>query len=315
MALTITDIEKLLNRSEHGLDGFIESVSLNEAIDGCASIAHCHVLKRSPLDEPKVKELSEHIAWSILDYAIPRKQILEAKKKSEEYNNNMYISKLESEAKELFTNLKTTGEGGEMLLYLLIQELLKAPQLLCKMPLKTDNRMHVHGIDGIHMKVEKTRAGELKLVLFWGESKLHKTLSSGIKEGLDTLSKFLTKEASPEERKKDITLIRDNIDLGNDSELQDAILDFINPASPNSTDTSVEYRGAILLGFDEGKYGELDHDSICSHVQSKMKSWIASVKKEIDNKKLSHIEIHVFLLPFPSVEGFRKEFLSALGID
>lgn len=73
------------------------------------------------------------------------------------------------EAIGTFTDLSNTGEGGEMLLYLLAERFLKVPQVLCKMDLKTDSHMHYHGADGVYASVNE--GGLLKL--FWGESKVY----------------------------------------------------------------------------------------------------------------------------------------------
>ncbi|WP_223252149.1 Hachiman antiphage defense system protein HamA [Paracoccus mutanolyticus] len=47
----------------------------------------------------------------------------------------------------MFTDLKSSGEGGELLLYLLTERFLGLPQILCKMSLKTS--AHYHGADGV----------------------------------------------------------------------------------------------------------------------------------------------------------------------
>jgi hypothetical protein len=79
------------------------------------------------------------------------------------FNSTEAIAELVERAKRSFTDLAKTGEGGEMLLFLLAERFLQLPQILCKMDLKTDSRMHYHGADGVYAGV--TSSGTLKL--FW----------------------------------------------------------------------------------------------------------------------------------------------------
>lgn len=74
----------------------------------------------------------------------------DAKARDEKWNSGEAVAALHEEAKRSFTDLALTGEGGEMLLFLLAERLLKLPQILCKMDLKTDTRLHYHGADGVY---------------------------------------------------------------------------------------------------------------------------------------------------------------------
>lgn len=82
---------------------------------------------------------------TVADYAIPRSQLAKAKARDAKYNSTEAVAALVEQARRSFTDLAKTGEGGEMLLFLLAERFLKLPQILCKMDLKTDSRMHYHG--------------------------------------------------------------------------------------------------------------------------------------------------------------------------
>lgn len=89
-----------------------------------------------------MQDLIEYIDTRIVDYAIPKKEIDEA---GEDYNrtgSTRELLELQKKAKNLFTDLKSTGEGGEILLYILTQDILKLPQLISKMLLKTSGKLH-----------------------------------------------------------------------------------------------------------------------------------------------------------------------------
>lgn len=78
-----------------------------------------------------------------------------------------------------------SSEVGELLAYCIALEQLGAAQLLAKMALKTNNNMPVHGLDGIHGKVENGW-----LTLYFLESKLSSNANSGAKEFAESVAGF-----------------------------------------------------------------------------------------------------------------------------
>lgn len=108
--------------------------------------------------------LAEFMRNVVVDYAIPRSKVVAAKARDLKYNSTEATTALVEQAKRSFTDLAKTGEGGEMLLFLLAERFLKLPQILCKMDLKADTRMHYHGADGVNAGV----ALDGLLKLYWG---------------------------------------------------------------------------------------------------------------------------------------------------
>ena len=124
--------------------------------------------------------LAQHLYFKIADYCTPRSRILEARARDDREGGNVQMMMLQEEARRLFIDSDTSGEGGELLLYFLLEAELGLPQVLCKMPLKTNSKMPIHGVDGVH-------AGLLKnggLAVYWGESKLYADVQSAMTRGL-----------------------------------------------------------------------------------------------------------------------------------
>ena len=97
-----------------------------------------------------------------------------------------------------------------MLLFLLAERFLCLPQVLCKMDLKTDSRMHYHGADGVYASISET--GNLKL--YWGESKMYKDAIAAIRDCLSSLAPFLIEEEQEGAgRERDLILLSDRADL------------------------------------------------------------------------------------------------------
>jgi hypothetical protein len=199
-----------------------------------------------------------------------------------------------------------------MLLFLLAERFLKLPQILCKMDLKTDSRMHYHGADGVYAKV--TTEGILKL--YWGESKIYKDPGAAIRECLSSLAPFLIEpDHEGAERERDLILLADKADLSK-PEVTDALKVFFDKNSPQSK--RVRYCGVALVGFDAAFYPsdqvQAVADAIADAARLELESWRTTIGQRLTTEKLEQVEIELFCLPLPSAEGFRAAFLTAMGV-
>lgn len=307
--LKAEQIDKLKRTTEHGLSSFIETIEKDMPIDGTKTKGFLHILNRETNGKIRSGDLAEFISQMIVDYAIPRSEFKKAEAMNAKHNTTKYTLELQTKARGLFVNAQRTGEAGEVLLYLMIQEFLSAPQFLCKMSLKTDTQLHFNGIDGIHISHAKDADGNDIPVFYWGESKVHKSLSNAIKDSVSSLKDFLSKDAPSASKERELQLMRDNIDL-EDEDLEDAILRYLDKDSPLYN--KVIYKGACLVGFDHEKYETLDHEMLKSHFKSELEDWTEKLKSALKDSELLEAEIHVFFLPFPSVDEFREAFLKVL---
>jgi hypothetical protein len=299
--------DALLRGDVGDLDAYLCLVDKHLRVGGLQVSVHCHGLYCNQ-NGARVSDLARMVAARILDYAIPRSQFAEAKRRDALENTDRFSNELRMKARELFTNLEKSGEGGEMLLYLLLQTYLRVPQLLCKMTLKTSGQVHVHGVDGVHVDVDR-KSGALRL--YWGESKLYGSIGSALKNSLAGLRKYLTDaggSGSPLER--DLFLLRDYLDL-DDPILEDAVLTLLDRDNP--VFNNIEYRGAALVGFDCRKYptkpNQIDNAAVQAALKAELPKWLKQVRSSLKQEQiLSSYSIDIFLVPFPTVASFRKAF-------
>lgn len=301
-------LNSLLRGSSTDLDAYFADVQTHASLAGTKATVHCHALKLDAGGKPRIKDLARCIAGRVIEYAIPRGRIAEAERRDKATNSYRNVPELWRQAVSLFTNIAKTGEGGEMLLYALAQTFLGLPQLFCKMTLKTNAQMHVHGIDGIHAGL--TPSGSL--ALYWGESKLYANVSKAVAECLKSIQPYLNSaggsNAAP---RRDIELIRAHVDLDDDT-LNDAILRWLDKDDPAYN--SVDFRGVCLIGFDDDCYAQVSDIDVANAVQAKIASWHKSLVTKTTKSNLAAVEMHVFLVPFPSVEDFRQAFLEELNV-
>ena len=265
-----------------------------------------YFMKVDPNGRPRVNELISLIANKITDFAIPRSKINRAVKRLNEDGSTEEITSLALEAKGLFTSLEKSGEGGELLLFSLTESVLKYPQILCKMHLKTDEEMHVHGADGVFLGVDDNK----NLCVFWGESKLHNNHASALAECIESIEPILKMEQQIE---SDIRLM-DYIDLDN-CELEQAICDYFDYTSPQYE--KLRYCAICLVSFDHTAYSNQPNKN--EHIKLKIESdyqsfWKKNLQQKIIEKGLENYKIIFFYLPIPSVSEFRIKFKEKLGL-
>ncbi len=307
-----SDLLDVISGDPEELDVHLQLVERDVSLEGCSARLHCHCLTVDGNGRVKPERLAEFMRNTAIDYAIPKSRLEAARARDSKFKSGSAVATLNYEAIGTFTDLKNTGEGGEMLLYLLAERFLKLPLVLCKMDLKTDSRMHYHGADGVYASVNDD--GLLKL--FWGESKVYANPAAAIRDCLTSLAPFLV-ETDHERagRERDLILLSDKADL-NDPDLTAAFRKYFDRTSALSN--RVEYCGIALIAFDAEIYPKNSKavtQKILDEAKSEMKNWIANVKNRILIEDLGNFDIRFLCAPLPSVDKFRQYFLKALGIE
>lgn len=267
-----------------------------------------------------VEELVRAIALYLTHFSLPRKQV-EAVYAAQEtmktaFERHQAISRLEQEARSLFIRARKsshrTGEAGELLLYLLTEWLLDAPQIIAKMSLKTSAQMPVHGSDGIHVRFdEKTN----RLILFSGEAKLHSDITKAIASAVSSIETGLSREKMQHE----IELVQRHIDFSALDEMaRTALLRYLDPF-----DQAYNNRLEVvtcLLGFDFTGYAELAADGLedpdtnfRTSATAKLRDVGLAFAKALTNAGLANQRIELFLFPVPSVSVLRDLFQNQIG--
>lgn len=311
--LTLDAFMRLLRSRPDSLDAYFGEIGASTILPSTQAMVHCRYLKIDGSHTPRVKGLADRLARELVNYAIPRSDIQVAQANANGPHDTKHFAALYRKANRLFVDLAKTGEGGELLLYLMAETYLQIPQLFCKMPLKTSSQMHYHGADGIHGTYDPITG---TLAMYWGESKLYATPASAIEACLKSLAPFVLPDgSSTAPQARDLQLLSDNLDLCDD-DLEAALLRYLDPDDPSFN--KMTYRGVALVGFDSASYTPgkppLTESDLTAALTTATSSWHESASHYIAKHKLAEIGIELFCVPFPSVDAFRTAFLEELGI-
>lgn len=307
-------INRLLINSKGEIKSRVAEVFSHVNLTDTSTICHCYCLKVDANNNLRLNDLIDFIDEKILEYAIPKKEIDEARDYLQQTNSTAKIVRLRKKAEGLFTDLEKTGEGGEILLYILVQEFLKIPQLISKMSLKTSGQLHYQGADGVHVNYDSITS---TLNLYWGESKMYSNMNDAMGECMKSLKGFLLDpQSSGSVQERDLQLITANISANvNDPDLEDALVRYFDKDDDMSN--SIVYKGLCFIGFDIGNYPadkiQKTTEVVVEEIKKEIQAWQDTLVKKIKNHtNLELKEIHVFLLPFPSVAEFRRIYLETI---
>lgn len=246
--------KKLLGR--HHVDARIRKLTINE--DGFPPVSAHFLYPAFKNGKPSVVELISMLIEEITSFCATKSQRREAKlKDAADLYDSKNVEELARWAKKLFIKAREketrSGEGGELLLYVLIEHFLKAPLVLSKMRLKTSPGMPVHGADGVHALWNET---EQSLTMFFGESKMHSTFSGAIADAAQSIGEISKNVDSRLDH--ELQLTTGNIDLdGFPDGLHDYLLKFLHPYKTEEGNRRKD-RFAILIGYDFHAYGKIE---------------------------------------------------------
>lgn len=307
--LKAEDLKEFIRGDSNALESHLECVTKDFPIPGTQTKLHGHFVIVDQNGNERLNLLAQAMRDKITDYAIPRKKFKEAQQKDLATGTGKNVVNLYEDAKKLFTDLEQTGEGGELLLFMLAENFLGLPQLLCKMSLKTDKRDHFKGSDGVYVGVDD----KSNLLLYWGESKVYNDIQSSIRECLKSLGPFLLEPENDEAlREEDIMLLNTHINIDK-PEIIEALKNYLDKHHPQNR--KVKYCGVALAAFNHDCYKDVDKtiETISAKISAEIGNWSSRVKGRLTEEKLENHEIHFFCIAISCADKFREEFKKVIG--
>jgi hypothetical protein len=208
------------------------------------------------------------------------------------------------EARKLFRKSRKSGQLGELLVYFLIESVLRAPQVLKKMPLTTNPEVERHGSDGVHIRW----AGEEEnLEVIFAESKLFKDFGAALGSAFKSIDGFHNSSAKSLEIKYFLTAF---------SLLTPEQQLIISSYVEGEMKESCQEVQVCLIGHTWKEYeclASADRRKFLDEFESRYLLWAVEEMKpkldaELKNFMHRHLRFEFFFLPFASVDDFRTMF-------
>lgn len=255
--------------------------------------------------------LADHLSNSIESYVFDQQQLavfkeegVPAYKRASSFFGN--------------TNPVVDGKYGELMLYMLVEAILKTPMVSHKLQLLTNVNDQVKGGDGIFFG---KYANHISILI--GESKIHQRLQGALADSMMSVDRF-NKDYAASSIVHELFIARSNISKNFSLEQAKKIYEAFKPGT-------AEYQACnrvhpVLLVYDCSKIDEIEiQASGKAHAEELVKAWIAEHAKEVlENIKsgfspypdLRKVYLDFFLVPMSNVGTFKKTlFKSIHGIE
>lgn len=302
----VKQFRQLARGTSDSLLAFLPAFAEAVTVPGTSTLVRTHFLAHDANGVPAVESLAKAMADAALDFCIPRDKIRQAFADYEKTGSAAAVVSLYEQARDLFVKSESSGEGGELLLFLLLERVLQRPQLIAKMALKTNTQVHVHGSDGIHADL----TGDGVLNLYWGESKLYKSSSDAFKDCFESIAPYLRSEGKSR-RRQDLLLVRDHLNVAH-TELLSYLLDYFDETKPKNL--NVRWNGCCLVGFDLDDYPNISalNDPQKEALSKVVGQWHKTVGNRVNEFKIVDVNIDLFCIPMPSVAELRAQVLDRM---
>ena len=260
-------------------------------------------------------QLYDYVLHNVARYVFNRKKISETESDPIKQQKILFeaIDQLKSvESKEGKNTQKGAGaELGEILLYLFLEQDMRAPKLLSKFELKTNPEDYVKGSDAIHFRFKINADGKKIMQLVVGEAKIYdkiKGTSGALQAAFNSIKTYI--DNSCQERALiDTHLMNQFVDAEEAAEIKSFILAVPRPKR--------ETVFGIFIGYTSPYNSETDSNDVYDQkIVEENKQHILSIKQDIINEisrhNISNYQFNFYFLPFHNAAKDRKHIMGLI---
>ena len=304
------DLTRYLEVSQAKFRTCIDEVRHEVQLSHHKATMHLQYVRFDPnTGEPKFDILARVLAKHVVRYAL-KASTRESERETASYDEDE--GDLFMIARDLFRKTEDSGEVGELLLFFLLEAAFAAPQVVCKMELKTNPNDEIKGTDGIHIRWNNDQN---HLDVYLGEAKLFQSISNAIGSAFASVTRFYDEGRTDDELHL-VTAHFKHID----DRLRRAVTRYVNRESSERECNIVH---ACLIGWDWTEYQKLNsakRDELVLEFENTYRTFASRINgmlsPRFEGLKHKHITFKFLFLPFSSVGAFRRAFYKALcGVD
>lgn len=292
-------LQAYIQTSKKACDAHLAVLESDIPLSKTQSKIHLHYVKFNNNNEPRFEDLARVLVRHIVRYVLStRTRTAITQQIDDQFEGDLFIK-----ARDYFRKIRDSGEVGELLLFFLLESIFEAPQMVCKMELKTNPRDEVKGGDGLHMK---WNINEDCLNIYLGESKLFDNISGALDKAFASVAGMNTQVRRDDE----LGLVTSHFKYADDT-LKSEILRFL---SGNDSDRKYKIIFTVLIGFDWPKYKDMLADPVefQKNFEANYKGYLSNItgllNKRFSAQGLQSVAMEFLFIPFKSVGDFRNCF-------
>ncbi|SYX81745.1 Hachiman antiphage defense system protein HamA [Paenibacillus alvei] len=246
--------------------------------------------------------LSKFIAGSIHKFVYSSQQIRELGDIGAFMQAQKYFGK---------KNPSTDGKYGELLLFMLVEGVLKCPMVAHKIVTLSNSRDQVKGGDGIFLGNYEYQQGKYHPACLIGESKIMDQFSVCVDDALDSLDRFHNERTAAQFSSTEFMVAKQNISEDFDI---DYVYDSLTPGSEAFQQNIMVH--PIFLMYNTNEINTIEREALTQKMaESLMKDYFEErgiehlelIKKKITRwSNLQKVFLDFFIIPVNNVQKFRN---------
>ena len=204
------------------------------------------------------------------------------------------------------------GELGELLLYLFVENRLKAPKILSKMEIKTTQNQYVFGADGVFLHQTKDSEGKPLYQFVIGEAKIQNDILVATRAAFDSLNNSLN-EIDIETGLVSLGLLKEVCD----KEKANIIKELILPKE-DITETVITHEKAccVFIGYsvdyDDNVPNQEWNISVDEKIKTDIERAVETMKNKISKLGLTGYSFYCYFMPFNKADDDRKTIMELI---
>lgn len=208
-------------------------------------------------------------------------------------------------------NPQTDGKYGELLLFALVESVLRSKMVAHKIVSLTNYKDQVKGGDGIFLGNYQIDTQVQNPAIFIGESKIMQGFSSAVDHAFDSLDRFHSPQLKTEFNNTEFIVARDTLIVDEDYE---ELYNRLTPGTSEFREQVIVH--PILIMFNTARIKSFEAEALIPSeldklIKNYMQTELSVFKSKISEKlsscaNLNNVFIDFFIFPFDDIDVFRN---------
>lgn len=200
----------------------------------------------------------------------------------------------------------TGNEIGEIMLYIFLESVLKAPKVYSKVELNSTVRNRKSVADSIHLRLFDTNGGHTSYEMVFGTSSIVGDLGDAINEAFERIA------AIKQQTRDEIRIVDESIfDLPADDPVALKMNELlaIEPGKETVRDSAYGIFLGYTIGLDKNRTGAEYRELVNAKMDDELKAYLPQIREKINELGLQNNSFYVYVFPFDDAETDKKAIM------
>jgi len=200
----------------------------------------------------------------------------------------------------------TGNEIGEIMLYIFLESVLKAPKVYSKVELNSTVRNRKSAADSIHLRLFDAEGGNTSYEMVFGTSSIVGDLGDAIDEAFEHIA------AIKQQTREEVRIVDESIfDLpaGDPVAQKMSELLSIEPGKQTVRDSAYGIFLGYTIGLDKNRTGAEYRQLVDAKMDDELKAYLPEIRSKINMLGLQNSSFYIYVFPFDDAELDKKSIM------